>query len=147
MKLIENSRILFMDSGPLIRLLEYHPDYYPVLSKVLDTVYEKTSRIVFSPVTLHKISLQAYTQKNSLLARQYREFFSRSRFVMVREIDLEISAAAAQYRAEYDLSFEESLQLATAYHSGADTVLTENESWKNYLDISVFTLKDISTVF
>ncbi len=132
-----------MDSAPLIRLLEYHPDYYPVVSKVLDSVYEKASGLVFSAVTLHLVAYRACEKKNPVLARQYREFFSRSRLVMTREVDFSIAATAAEYRAQHHIDFEESLQLATAYHTGADTVLTENESWKDYLDIPVVTLRDL----
>lgn len=133
-----------MDSAPLIRLLEYHPDYYPIVSKVLDSVYERASKLVFSAVTLHLVAHRAYEKKNPVLARQYQEFFSRSRLVMTREVDFSIAAAAAEYRAEHHMTFEESLQLATAYHTGADTVLTENESWKDYLDVPVVTLQDLA---
>ena len=35
---IEKSRILFLDTEPLIRLLQMHPDYYPVVSAVSEAL-------------------------------------------------------------------------------------------------------------
>ena len=72
---IEQSRILFLDSGPLVRLLQMHPDYYPAVSGVLDMVYEKNIQVLVSSVTLFEISQKAFGANEGVLARQYREFF------------------------------------------------------------------------
>ena len=41
MKRIEKIRHLFIDVSPIERLLEFSTPYYPVVSGVLDIVYEK----------------------------------------------------------------------------------------------------------
>ena len=76
---IGQSRVLFLDSGPLVRLLQMHPDYYPAVSGVLDMVYEKNVQVLVSPITLFEISGRAFENGEGVLARQYRE--------TIREID------------------------------------------------------------
>jgi len=143
MKRIENARIVYFDLGPIIRLLEFNVDYYPVISQVLDLIYEKKIQMIASPVTLYSVCYKAFQHGDAALARQYREFFTRSIGLSLREIDSEIALAAAEFRARHAVTFEESLQLATAFHCGADYVITENESWKTYLDTQVMTLDDL----
>lgn len=143
MKRIENARLLYLDQGPVERLLEFHADYYPVVSAVLDLVYGKNIQMVGSPVTLHSICTRAFSKGNAVLAREYREFFTRSRHLVLRDVDAEIALSAAEFRAKHRLGVEESLSLATAFVTGADVVFTEHESWKNYLDSEVITLDDL----
>jgi predicted nucleic acid-binding protein len=143
MKRIENARIVFFDLGPVMRLLEFNAEYYPIVSQVLDLIYEKKIQMIASPVTLYSVCYRALLHGDTALARQYREFFTRSVGFSLREIDSEIALAAAEFRARHSVSFEESLQLATAFHCGADYVITENESWKVFLDTQVVTLNDL----
>ena len=77
-KSIEQSRILFLDSGPLVRLLQMHPDYYPIVSGVLDGVYENNVQVLVSSVTLFEICKKAYGANDGVLARQYIANFLRS---------------------------------------------------------------------
>ncbi|WP_304246909.1 hypothetical protein [Fibrobacter succinogenes] len=72
---IGQSRILFLDSGPLVRLLQMHPDYYPAVSGILDMAYEKNVQVLVSSVTLFEIAQKAFGANEGVLARQYREFF------------------------------------------------------------------------
>lgn len=143
MKRIEKIRHLFIDVSPIERLLEFSTPYYPVVSGVLDTVYEKKIKMIVSPLTLQRVSYRAFLTQNDVLARQYREFFTRSDLLYLREVDSEIALKAAEFQAKYSLNMDESIQLATAFWSGADGILTENQEWKNYLDISVITLQDL----
>ncbi|HQB65824.1 MAG TPA: hypothetical protein PK616_08030, partial [Fibrobacteraceae bacterium] len=105
--------------------------------------YEKKIKMIVSPLTLQRVSYRAFLTQNDVLARQYREFFTRSDLLYLREVDSEIALKAAEFQAKYSLNMDESIQLATAFWSGADGILTENQEWKNYLDISVITLQDL----
>lgn len=58
-KVIEQSRILFLDTSAVVRLLQMHPDFYPVVSSVLDYAYEKNVTILTSSVTLFELSRKA----------------------------------------------------------------------------------------
>ena len=115
-KSIENSRILFLDSGPLVRLLQMHPDYYPVVSGVLDGVYENNIQVLVSTVTLFEICKKAYGANDGVLARQYREFFEKSANVRLCEVNADVSLKAAEIFAA----------AARTNHK-----LTENESSPN----------------
>ena len=61
MKRIENARLLYLDQGPVERLLRIHADYYPVVSAVLDPFTERNIQMVASPVTLHSICTRAFS--------------------------------------------------------------------------------------
>lgn len=147
-KSIEQSRFLFLDSGPLIRLLQMHGDFYPVVSEVLDYVYERNVQVLVSVVTLYEFSRKACTAGEPVLARQYREFFEHSRNVKVCDVNGEVAVKAAEIyaasqRTNHKLTEEESLRLATAFVNGADCILTENQNFFDAIDVPVVLLEDI----
>lgn len=142
-KNIQQSRILFLDSDPLVRLLQMNPEYYPVVSSVLDMVYEKNIQLFVSSVTLYEISAKACAAGDKVLARQYREFFENSSNVNMIPVTGEVASKAAELAAQHNLSTEESLRLASAYVCGADCILTEKSSWKDFSDALVVTLDEL----
>ncbi len=142
MKRVEKSRILFLDVGPITKLLQFDAEDYPVISRVLDLAYEKQIQMVVSPTTFFDVATAAYSRE-PLLARQYKEFFTRSANMAMREIDADVAMAAAELRSKFSLSFEESLQLGVAHVAGADTIFTLNDAWKNYTDATVVTVEDL----
>ena len=147
-KAIELSRMLYLDSGVLVRLLQMHPDYYPVISSVLDFAYEKNATILVSQITLFELSSRAYAAGEGVLARQYREFFEHSRNVKPCDVDGEIAVKAAELinasrSNENPLSTEESLRLATAYVCGADCFLTDSAKFRDMTDVPVVTLDEL----
>ena len=137
-----------MDSGPLVRLLQMHPDFYPAVSGVLDMVYEKNVQVLVSSVTLFEIAQKAFGANEGVLARQYREFFEKSKNVRCCEVDAEVSVKAAELyaaasRTNHKLTEGEALRLATAYVNGADAILTECAAFRDATDIAVFALDEI----
>ena len=145
---IEQSRILFLDSGPLVRLLQMHPDFYPAVSGVLDMVYEKNMQVLVSSVTLFEISQKAFAANEGVLARQYREFFEHSANVKVCPVDAEVSVKAAELwayanRTNHKITEAVSLRLATAFVNGADCIVTECSAFRDATDVAVFTLDEI----
>ena len=145
---IEKSRVLFLDSGPVVRLLQMHPDFYPAVSGILDMAYEKNVQVLLSAVTLFEIAQKAFGANEGVLARQYREFFENSKNVHCCEVNAEISVKAAELfaaasRTNHKLTEAESLRLATAFVNGADCILTECANFRDATDIAVFTLDEI----
>ena len=147
-KVLEQSRMMFLDSGVLVRLLQMHPDYYPVISAVLDSAYEKNATILVSQITLFELSRKAYAAGEGVLARQYREFFEHSLNVKSCDINSEIAVTAAEIlnqsaRNGNVLSTEEALRLATAFVYGADCFLTDQNKFHDLTDVPVVTLDEI----
>lgn len=147
-KAIEKSRILFLDTSAVVRLLQMHPDYYPVVSEVLDYAYEKNITLLASSVTLFELSRKACVAGEGVLARQYREFFEHSSNVKLCDVNGEIAVKAAELfaaanRTNHKLTEAESIRLATAFINGADCILTENENFANATDIPVVTLDEV----
>ena len=139
---------MFLDTGVLVRLLQMHQDYYPVISAVLDNAYEKNSTLLVSNITLFELSCKAYVAGEGVLARQYREFFERSRNVRACEVNGEIAVKAAELKNAAQLngktlSSEESLRLATAFVCGADCFLTDQPKFHDLTDMPVVTLDEI----
>ena len=147
-KSVEQSRILFLDTSAVVRLLQMHPDYYPVVSEVLDFAYEKNVTLLTSVVTLYEISRKACSAGEAVLARQYREFFENSNNVKLCGVNGEIAVKAAELfaaagRTNHKISDEDALQLACAFVNGADCILTENPNFANATDIAVVTLDEV----
>lgn len=141
---VENSRILFLDEKPIRRLLEFRSEFYPVMLRVLDIVYARGIQMVASPISLADISRRAYEKGEPVLAREYKEFFTKSSQFILREVDAEIALVSAKFRSERLLGFKDSLQMATAYVSGADLVLSENASLKDLGDMNVVLLSELA---
>ena len=147
-KAIEKSRILFLDTVPLMRLLQMHPDYYPSISEILDAVYEDNKQLLVSSVTLYEISCRAFENGEGVLSRQYREFFEHSRNVRCCDVNSEVSVKAAELYAasqktNHKLTENESLRLATAFVNGADCIVSECNSFRDATDIPVVTLDEV----
>lgn len=147
-KLIEQSRILFLDTSAVVRLLQMHPDYYPVVSSVLDYAYEKNLTILTSSITLFELSKKAYAAGEGILARQYREFFEHSQNVKLCDVTAEIAIKAAEIyaamnRTNHKITEADSLRIATAFGNGADCILTENADFAYATDIPVVTLDEV----
>ena len=140
---LEKSRVLFLDTGAIVRLLQMHPDYYPVVSSVLDSAYENNVTLLVSNVTLFELSKKAFALGEGLLSRQYREFFEHSRNVKPCEVTGEIAVKAAEYAGSQKLNNEESLRLATAYVCGADCILTDCVAMRDLTDIPVVLLDEV----
>ena len=140
---IGQSRILFLDSGPLVRLLQMHPDFYPAVSGILDMAYEKNVQVLVSSVTLFEIAQKAFGANEGVLARQYREFFEHSRNVKACEVTGEIAVKAAEFAGTHKLNNEEAMRLATAYVCGADCVLTDCAAFLDMTDIPVVLLDEV----
>ena len=145
---IAQSRVLFVDSGPLVRLLQMHPDFYPAVSGVLDMVYEKNVQVLVSSVTSFEIAQKAFGANEGVLARQYREFFEKSKNVRCCEVDAEVSVKAAELyaaasRTNHKLTEGEALRLATAYVNGADCIFTECANFRDATDALVVTLDEL----
>ena len=140
---LEKSRVLFLDTGAIVRLLQMHPDYYPVVSSVLDLAYENNVTLLVSNVTLFELSKKAIALGEGLLSRQYREFFEHSRNVKSCEVTGEIAVKAAEYAGTQKLSNEESLRLATAYVCGADCILTDTAAFRDLTDVPVVMLDEV----
>jgi hypothetical protein len=141
-KVLEKSRVLFVDTGAVIRLLQMHPDYYPVVSSVLDHSYENNVTVLVSDVTLFELSRRAFVAGEGVLARQYREFFEHSRNVKACEVTGEIAVKAAEFAAK-NLTTEESLRLATAFVCGADCILTDCAAMRDLTDVPVVLLDEV----
>ncbi|MBR5413357.1 MAG: PIN domain-containing protein [Fibrobacter sp.] len=142
-KALEKSRVLFLDTGAVVRLLQMHPDYYPVVSSVLDFAYENNLTLLVSNVTLFELSKKAFAAGEGLLSRQYREFFEHSRNVKACEVTGEIAVKAAEFAGAKKLGTEESFRLATAYVCGADCILTDCTAFRDMTDIPVVLLDDV----
>ncbi|MCQ2108548.1 MAG: type II toxin-antitoxin system VapC family toxin [Fibrobacter sp.] len=147
-KLVEQSRILFMDTSVIVRLLQMNPDYYPVVSSVLDYAYEKNTTILTSSITLFELAQKACLAGEGVLARQYREFFEHSSNVKMCEVNGEVSVKAAELfaaanKTNHKLTESEAQRLATAYVNGADCILTECANFRDATDIAVVTLDEV----
>ncbi|WP_407443410.1 type II toxin-antitoxin system VapC family toxin [Fibrobacter sp.] len=147
-KAIEKSRMLFLDTSAIVRLLQMHPDYYPVVSNILDMAYEKNVQILVSSVTLFEICRRAFDAREGVLARQYREFFENSANVRVCDVNSEVSVKAAELfasasRTNHKLTEAGSIRLATAFVYGADCILTESVNFRDATDVAVVTLDEV----
>lgn len=142
MPIQKNTRLVYLDTLPILRLLEFHPDYYPIMSRLLDQIYENRIQMITSTLVLQEVATAAFRKNQEALAQQYHEFFTRSSRLSLRELDTSIAMRAAALRAQHHLGTAEAISLATAQHCGADFIIAGNTKWQEWCPVEVITLEN-----
>ncbi|NLO23715.1 MAG: PIN domain-containing protein [Fibrobacter sp.] len=143
LKVLETCKILYLDLSVIEILLDLNHSDYPKISQALDFAYQKKIQIYASTLSLEELAKSAFSQGQEILARQYKAFFTHSKNFHIQNIDAEVAFKSAEFRSKYGLKIQDSLQLASAYVSAADTVLSMHSAWKSVAEVPVFLLSEI----
>ena len=98
-------------------------------------------QMVTSAITLTEICTMPYRKGSPAIAARYREYFTNSEKLFLREVDALVAEEAARLRAKFSLRTPDALQIATAHIVGADVILTNNLAWQSKTKTKVMTLE------
>lgn len=116
-----------LDTAAFIYFIEAHPLYLPALLPVFSAADREELTIVTSAVTLLEVLVVPYRAGNSALATRYEHILTRSRGVVLREIERGQLRAAAQLRAVAGIRTPDALQLAAALAEGCTAFVTNDQ--------------------
>jgi predicted nucleic acid-binding protein len=134
---------LFVDTAPLIYLIEQHPVYLPIVREVVRRIDEGVVEAYSSVITLTEVLTQPIRLGRSDLAAKYRHILSEARHFELTPIDVAIAEMAAEVRARYNLRTPDALQVAAASALQCEAMLTNDSSLKRVTELKIILLDDL----
>lgn len=125
-------RKVFVDTAPLIYLLEQNPFYYARLEKAFSSWYEAGAEVITSAITVEEYCVFPYRQNRADLIEKFEQFLADFG-IEVLTVDVEIAKQAAKIRSQYPaFKAMDSIQIAAAQQYGCDCFLTNDKQLRQY---------------
>ena len=135
-KWLRVKRIAF-DTSFLIPLLEDQEKEGGPVSRILQMIERKDRLLITSTITLLKILVHPYREKDLDLVNRYYGYLTRSHRVNLIPVTPEIADHAAEFRARYGFKTPDAIQLATAASADAGLFLTRDRDFLKQKEIEV----------
>ncbi|MBI5828755.1 MAG: PIN domain-containing protein [Chloroflexi bacterium] len=142
-ELFQTTTRLFLDTAPVIYLVEQNPRYIAIVDAIFERVDEGGLAAVASPVTLAESLVAPYRLGRPEVAEAFMELLAGGEGVTFVAIDSIVAASAADFRARYNLSLPDALQAAVALVAGCDAFLTNDAALKRVTELRVITLDEV----
>lgn len=133
-------RKVFLDTAPLIYLLDNDANYIQKVRDIFTELLEAGIPIVSSVITCEEYLVFPFRTNNREKIAAFREFVSDCGIVL-RNNDRAAAEKAAMIRAEYPhFKGMDALQLASACLSGCDVMLTNDNQLKQFGEVRCITV-------
>jgi predicted nucleic acid-binding protein len=136
-------RLLFLDTAPVIYLIERNPRYVAVARAVFRFVVRADIIAVTSPVTLAETLVAPVRAGMPELQRQYRRRIVGGENTWFAPIDEPVAWRCADVRARYGLRLGDALQAAVAIESGCDALLTNDPAFRRVTELQAIVMDDL----
>lgn len=138
------SKIVFLDTAPLIYFIEGNSQYHNLLFKIFDLNDKGGFSFITSSITLLEVLVKPLKEGKSDIANQYRNILTKAPGIEVLDVTSSTSEIAAYLRAKYSFRTPDAIQLATSIEAGADYFLTNDNRIKAVTEIPVITIGEIN---
>jgi len=137
-------RKVFVDTAPLIYLLEHNPFYYTRLEKAFSSWYETGTQVITSAITVEEYCVFPYKQNRVDLIEKF-ELFLDNFGIEVLVIDAELAKQAARIRGHYPaFKAMDSIQIAAARQYGCDCFLTNDKQLRQYTALNCLVVDEMT---
>jgi predicted nucleic acid-binding protein len=136
-------KLIALDTAPLIYFIEEHPAYCPVVEPFFEQLDKGTVQVVTSVITLTEVLVKPLRDGDTRLAEQYRDILLNIDGLTTVEVSVAIAEKAARLRSQYSLRTPDAIQIATALHTGASALLTNDIRWPALPDVHILTLEQL----
>lgn len=136
--------IAYLDTAPLIYVIEDHPTFAPLVAPLLDAIDRGEKRGISSFLTLAEILVQPYRRRRADLAARYRELLVGSPNMRLLPLDEAVAVETARIRASYGIRLADAVHLATAVSAGADAFVTNDARLRRFREVRVIVLTDLT---
>ncbi len=133
---------LYLDTAPVIYLVERNPQFFNRVRDVFQRVDEGTLTVVTSPITLAECLVGAYRMNQPQAVTNFSECLTQEGTDFV-QISAEIGDRAAQLRVKYNLKMTDALQLATALEANCEAFLTNDAQLKRVTELKVLLVSEL----
>lgn len=128
-----SSKLVFLDTAPLIYFIEGHTEHQKLLSRLF--------YFITSSITLLEVLVKPLREGKVEIARQYKDILTQAPEIEVLDITSSICEIAAEIRAKYNLRTPDAIQVATSIEGRADYFLTNDNRLKSIKEMVVVTLR------
>lgn len=118
--------LIALDTPVFIYHMQAHPRYFACTDCVFDWLERPSARAITSTITMTELLVQPYRDSNEEAADKFRGLLSTHPNLAWVAPNLEIAATAARIRALRRLQTPDALQAATAVHSLATGLITND---------------------
>ena len=133
----ERQKIVALDTNIFIYHFEENPLYAEFTEALFGLIESGRARAVTSALTLHEVLTGARRAGNERLVSLYRDLIGTFPNLRVVPFDERIAVISSDLRARYDLPTPDAIQVATALHEGAETIVTNDARLKRVREIRV----------
>lgn len=137
------SKVIFLDTAPLIYFIEGHSKYQNILSKIFELNDKGRFSFLTTSISLPEVLVKPFKDSKPLLAEQYRDILTRAPGIEIRDVTPVIAERAALLRAIHNLSTPDSIQLSVAIKEQCQYFLTNDIKLSAFKEIKVVTLPEI----
>jgi predicted nucleic acid-binding protein len=139
-----SSKVVFLDTAPLIYFIEGHSKYQNLLSNLFDFNDKGGFSFITSSITLLEVLVKPLREGKADIAKQYRNILPNAPGIEVFDVTSATSEIAAHLRAQYRFRTPDAIQLAISIETGADYFLTNDNRLKSVSEIVVITVDELN---
>lgn len=141
---LQNVTHLFLDTAPVIYYVEKNPQYFAIVEFVFDQIDNSSITAVTSPVTLAECLVVPYRLGDTKLQQDFLDLIASGNNTVFVNIDHRVGTQAAEFRARYNITLPDALQIASALAAGAQAFLTNDATLKRVTEVEVIVLGELS---
>ena len=134
---------VFLDTSPIIYLIESNPLFYPKLSSYLAISIKNDVPILTSVISIAEFGVKPKKINKLELIEDLEQMLSVLQIKVV-DINLETAEISSSLRAKYQsLKSFDALQLASAISNNCNVFVTNDKRLKTITEINVLTMDDL----
>ena len=142
---IRDVSVVFLDTGPVIYLVEKNPQYDAVITSFFNQIDQGVISAVTSPITLAECLIVPVRSNQASLQQDYTQLIVNGSNTRFAPINRTAGIWAANLRAKYNLRLIDALQLGVALDTGCDAFLTNDAMLRRVIEINVIMVDDLES--
>lgn len=132
-----DSKRVFIDTAPIIYLLEDDERYVEIVKKKIKDVLKNGGELVISTITAMEYLVVPYRENRYDRVSAFYEFIN-DLDIEICDIDIMVADRAARLRAEHDsIKGQDAIQLSCALSENCDIFLTNDRQLKRINEIKI----------
>ncbi|HEY9342227.1 MAG TPA: type II toxin-antitoxin system VapC family toxin [Hanamia sp.] len=137
------SKLVFLDTTPLIYFIEGNSKYQNILQELFELNDKGSFSFITTSITLLEVLVKPFRENKILLAQQYKDILTHAAGIEIQSVTNSIAESAAYLRAKYNLKTPDSIQIAAAIENNSDYFFTNDVKLKVVKEINIITLGEI----
>lgn len=134
---------LFLDSAPVIYYVELNPQYIAILDDIFERIGTGRVTATTGPITLAECLVMPYRLALTRVQQDFFDLVVHGRNTVFVALDEEAARDAAVFRARYNLTLPDALQVASAVRAGCEALLANDGGLRRVAEVRVVVLDEL----